>query len=222
VPENFIQIAPFGEAQNDIIAGIKNFPINKLAVLCDEKQKPKAEEFAANLESTLGIQVSYLVVSRDNIFHDVLERIAELIKTESGSVDHILMNVSGGDKVLGCAALCAAFVNGIKLFGMDNEGHPVLLPLLRLTYNEVISAAKIQILKAIDKAGGSVESLEQLGKLSQLGKPLLSYHIQGSNDARGLTELGLVEVKRGKGRLHVNLTTMGKLCIMNTTSSFPK
>ena len=72
MPENFIQIAPFGEVQNDIIAGIKNFPINKLAVLCDEKQKPKAEEFAANLESTLGIQVSYLVVSRDNIFHDVL------------------------------------------------------------------------------------------------------------------------------------------------------
>ncbi|MFQ5970124.1 MAG: DUF6293 family protein [Nitrososphaerales archaeon] len=217
MPENIIQIASFGESENDIIAGIRNFPINKLAILCYEDQKPKAEEFATRLGSTLGIQVNYMTVSRNNLFHAALERIAELIKNESGSVEHILMNVSGGDKILGSAALCAAFVNGIKVFGMDNEDHPMLLPVLKLTYNEVISAAKIQILKAIDKAGGSVESLEQLVQLSHLGKPLLSYHIQGSNDARGLTELGLVEAERGKGRLRVVLTTMGKLCIMNTS-----
>ena len=218
MPQNIIQIASFGEAENDIMIGVRNFPINKLAVLCYEDQKPKVEEFATNLINTLGIQVDYMSVSRNNLFHDVLERIAELIKDESGYVDHILMNVSDGDKILGSAALCAAFVNGIKTFGTDGEGNPMLLPVLKLTCNEVISPAKIQILKAIDEAGGSVKGLEQLGKLSHFGKPLLSYHIQGSKDARGLIDLGLVEVDRGKGKLRVDLTTMGKLCIMNLNS----
>jgi len=216
--QNIIQIATFGEPENDIIAGIRNFPLNKLVILCYEDQKLKAEEFGERLASTLGLQVSYLTISRKNLFHDVLERIAELVKNES--VDHILMNVSAGDKMLGSSALCAAFVNGIKVFGTDTEGLPVLLPVLKLTYNEVISDAKIRILKAIDQTGGSVESLEQLGQLVHLGKPLLSYHIQGSNDARGLKDLGLVEVQRGtKGKINVKLTTMGKLCIMNSPSS---
>ncbi|MFQ5940089.1 MAG: DUF6293 family protein [Nitrososphaerales archaeon] len=217
MPESIIQIATFGEREDDITVGIRNFPITKLALLCYEDQKPKAEEFATRLETTLGIRISHLTVSRNNLFHTVLERIAELISSETGSVDHILMNVSGGDKILGSAALCAAFVNGIKVFGLDNKGQPMLLPVIKLTYNEVISPVKIQILRAIEEAGGSVKSLEQLGQLVHLGKPLLSYHIQGSTDARGLAELGLVEVERGRGRLHVNLTTMGKLCIMSIT-----
>ncbi len=215
--QSIIQIVTFGETQNDILAGIRNFPLNKLAILCYEHDKPKAEEFAQRLESTLGIQASHLTVTRNNLFNDVLQRIAELIKNESGSVDNMLMNVSGGDKILGSAALMAAFVNGIKVFGMDNADHPVFLPVLKLTYNEVISDTKMKILKAIDEAGGSVKSLEQLGQLSHYGKPMLSYHIQGSKDARGLADLGLVEVERGKARSHVNLTTMGKLFIMNTT-----
>ena len=218
--QNILQIATFGEPENDIIAGIRNFPLNRLTILCYEDQKPKAEEFGERLASTLGLQVSYLTISRNNLFHDVLERIAELIKNESGSIDHMLMNVSAGDKLLGSAAVCAAFVNGIKVFGTDNEGQPMLLPVLKLTYNEVISAAKIAILNTIDKAGGSVESLEQLRQLVHLGTPLLSYHIQGSKDARGLKDLGLVEVERSvKGRTRIKLTTMGKLCIMSPPSS---
>ena len=42
--------------------------------------------------------------------------------------DQILMNVSAGDKMIGCAALSTAFVNGIKTFGMDQEGCPNVTP----------------------------------------------------------------------------------------------
>jgi len=215
--QNTIQIATFGDDHDGIVAGIRNFPIHKLAVLCYEDEKSKAEEFARRIRSTLGIPVSLLTVSRTNAIRDVMEKVAEIIKNESDKFEQILMNVSAGDKMIGCAALSAAFVNGIKAFGVDHEGCPMLLPVLKLSYSEVISDAKIGILRAIDKAGGKVESLEQLSELSHYGKPLLSYHVQGARDSKGLADLGLVEVERvERGKTNIKLTTLGKLLIASS------
>jgi len=212
-----IQIATFGEGQDGIVAGIRNFPIHKLAILCYEEDKAKAEEFARRIRSTLGIPVSLLMVSDRNVIRDVLEKVAEIIKNEMSDFEQILMNVSAGDKMIGCAALSAAFVNGIKAFGMDQEGCPMLLPVLKLSYSEIVSDAKLGILRVIDKAGGQVESLEKLSEISDYGKPLLSYHVQGARESKGLADLGLVEVNRmERGKITVKLTTLGKLLIASS------
>jgi hypothetical protein len=72
----------------------------------------------------------------------------------------------------------------------------------------------MEILQALVKAGGKTESLEALGKIANFGKPLLSYHIRGSDEARGLESLGLVEVRHLKqGRLEVKLTDMGRMLL---------
>ena len=209
-----IQIATFGERDKDaILVGIRNFPVHKLVLLCYEDEKAEAEEFANRLRSTLSIPIRSLTVSRNNLIHSVWERISEVMKIGSEEFDQILINESGGDRTIGCAAVCGAFVHGVKAFAIVQEC-PVLLPILKLSYNEVISAAKFGILKAIDNAGGSVESLEQLSNLSHFGKPLLSYHVQGTRDTNGLADLGLVEVDRvERGRISIKLTTMGKLLI---------
>ncbi len=90
----------------------------------------------------------------------------------------------------------------------------MLLPVLKLSYSEIVSDAKLGILHAIDKAGGEVESLEKLREISHYGKPLLSYHVQGSRESRGLADLGLVEVNRvERGKITVKLTTLGKLLL---------
>jgi hypothetical protein len=213
-----IQIATFGEGQDGIVAGIRNFPIHKLAILCYEEDKAKAEEFARRIRSTLGIPVSLLMVSDKNVIRDVLEKVAEIIKNEMSDFEQILMNVSAGDKMIGCAALSAAFVNGIKAFGMDQEGCPMLLPVLKLSYSEIVSDAKLGILRVIDKAGGQVESLEKLSEISDYGKPLLSYHVQGARESKGLADLGLVEVNRAeRGKITVKLTTLGKLLIASSS-----
>ena len=209
-----IQIATYGEMQEAIVAGIRNFPVHKLALLCYEDEKPKAEEFANRLRSMLGIPIIYLTVSSNNVIRDVLERVGEVIKNESGQFDQILINIGAGNKMMGCAALSAAFVNGTKAFGMDKEGRPMLLPVLKLSYSEIVSDAKLRILHSIDEAGGEVKSLEKLGEVSHYGKPLLSYHVQGTRDSKGLAELGLVEVNRvERGKITVKLTTLGKLLI---------
>src|ERR671922_421998 len=190
-----LQIATFGsEGQEGIAAGIRSFPVHKLILLCYSSDKQKADEFSRKLRTVLGMQVMISVVARENVIRDTMERIGEILNIHKSEFQQVLMNVSCGDKLIGCAALSAAFINGIKAFGMDPTGAPLAMPVLKLSYSEIISEPKINILKAMERAGGAVESLEQLEQVSGYGKPLLSYHIMGGREARGLAELGLVEV----------------------------
>jgi hypothetical protein len=215
-----LQIATFGsDMQEGIAAGIRNFPIHKLVLICYSSDNQIAEEFSRRIRSILGIPVTITLVNNENVIRDVLERVGEIISMQGKNFQQILMNVSCGDKLIGCAALSAAFINGIKAFGMDPAGAPLPMPVLKLSYSEIISEPKMNILKAVEKVGGAVDSLEKLEEASGYGKPLLSYHIMGGKEARGLAELGLVEVEKGdRGRLLTKLTTLGKLLVLSSNN----
>jgi PII-like signaling protein len=215
-----LQIATFGlDMQEGIASGIRNFPVHKLALICYSSDNQKAEEFARRIRIVLGIPIIITVVSKENVIRDVLERVGEIIGMEGKNFQQILMNVSCGDKLIGCAALSAAFINGIKAFGMDSAGAPLAMPVLKLSYSEIISEPKLNILKAIERVGGAVDSLEKLEQASGYSKPLLSYHIMGGKELRGLAELGLVEVEKGdRGRLLTKLTTLGKLLVVSNNN----
>ncbi|HEX7257454.1 MAG TPA: hypothetical protein VF242_05280 [Nitrososphaeraceae archaeon] len=215
-----LQIATFGaEGQDAIAFGIKNFPIHKLILICFHEDKNKAEEFSRRIKSILGLPITITLVTKENVIRDTMDRINEILQLHGNEFEDILMNVSCGDKLLGCAALSTAFIHGVKAFGMDyTHTMPLMMPVLKLSYNEIISDAKKKILMAIDSAGGSVDSLDQLEKISGFGKPLLSYHVQGSKDAKGLVELGLVDIeKRERNKISTKITTLGKLLISSNS-----
>lgn len=217
-----LQIATFGsEGQEGIALGIRSFPVQKLAFICFNTDKNKAEEFARKIKNVLGLPITINLVTKENVIRDTMERVNWILNLEGKNFQQVLMNVSSGDKLIGCAALSAAFINGIKAFGMDStKSVPLLMPVLKLSYNEIISAAKIKILKTIDGMGGTTRSLEELEQVSGLGKPLLSYHVQGGKDSKGLANLGLVEVEKGdRGKMIINLTTLGKLLVTSNTLS---
>jgi hypothetical protein len=182
-----LQIATFGsEGQEGIALGIRSFPVKKLAFICFDSDKNKAEEFARKIKNVLGLPITINLVAKENVIRDTMERVNEILNIEGRNFQQVLMNVSSGDKLIGCAALSAAFINGIKAFGMDStKSVPLLMPVLKLSYNEIISTAKIKILKTIDGMGGTINSLEELEQASGLGKPLLSYHVQGGKDSKG-------------------------------------
>ena len=190
-----------------------------MAFICFDSDKSKAEEFARKIKNVLGFPITINLVTKENVIRDTMERVNEILNIEGRNFQQVLMNVSSGDKLIGCAALSAAFINGIKAFGMDStKSVPLLMPVLKLSYNEIISTAKIKILKTIDGMGGTINSLEELEQASGLGKPLLSYHVQGGKDSKGLANLGLVEVERGdRGKMIINLTTLGKLLVSSNT-----
>jgi hypothetical protein len=211
-----LQIATFGVDEQDAIAfGIKSFPIHKLILLCFNEDKNKAEDFSRRIQSILGLPITITLVTKENVIRDTMDRINELLQLHGQEFKDILMNVSCGEKLLGCAALSSAFIHGVKAFGMDyTHTMPLMMPVLKLSYNEIISDAKKKILSAIDSVGGVVESFDHLEKISGFGKPLLSYHIQGSRDAKGLAELGLVDVEKGdRNKISARITTLGKLLI---------
>jgi hypothetical protein len=217
-----LQIATFGKSDQDGVAlGIRSFPIHKLILICFDSDKNQAEEFSNKIRSILGISITITLVTKENVIRDTMERVNEALNLHGKEFQQVLMNVSSGDKLLGCAALSSAFINGIKTFGMDSTHKiPLLMPVLKLSYNEIISNSKIKILKAIDNAGGIIESLEQLEQLSGYGKPLLSYHVQGGKDSKGLADLGLVDVDKGdRGKISVKLTVLGKLLV--TSNALP-
>jgi hypothetical protein len=96
----------------------------------------------------------------------------------------------------------------------------VMLPPMKLDYTEMVSDVKMDILRALDNAGGEVQSLDELRNLTNYGKPLLSYHINGSEDAKGLIDLGLAESIRGpRNTTTVTLTTLGKMLLVGRTKA---
>jgi hypothetical protein len=219
-----LQIATFGKNDQDGVAlGLRSFPIHKLVLICFDSDKGQADEFSNKIRNILGISITISLVTKENVIRDTMESVNDILNLHSKQFQQVLMNVSSGDKLIGCAALSSAFINGIKAFGMDSTHKiPLLMPVLKLSYNEIISDAKIKILKAIDTAGGNVESLDQLEHLSGYGKPLLSYHVQGGKDSKGLASLGLVEVEKGdRGKISAKLTVLGKLLVRSNSLSLP-
>lgn len=219
-----LQIATFGSGDSDGIAlGIRSFPIHKLVLICFDSDKDRADAFANRIRNVLGISITITIVTKDNVIRDTMERVNEILNLHGKEYQQVLMNVSSGDKLIGCAALSSAFINGIKAFGMDSTHKiPLMMPVLKLSYNEMISEAKIKILKAIDNVGGVIQSFEQL-EAAGYGKPLLSYHIQGARDSKGLVDLGLVDVEKGdRGKISAKLTVLGKLLVSSNALSLPQ
>lgn len=215
-----LQIATFGsDGQDGIALGIRSFSVHKLALICFSSDKNRAEDFTRKIKLVLGVPTTITVVTKENVVRDTMESVNEILNLHAKEFEQVLLNVSSGDKLIGCAALSAAFINGIQAFGMDDTHTvPLLMPVLKLSYNEIISEAKIKILKSINTAGGAIESLDQLEQISGYGKPLLSYHVQGAKDSKGLADLGLVEVEKGdRGKISAKLTTLGKLLVSSNT-----
>ncbi len=213
MPPKTLQIALLGGNEDAILVGLRNFPAHRLVLISTADYAAQAKELSARLGNSLRLDVE-LRQTKDASSQVILETIGSLLRTESDHFQHFLVNVGSANRQMTRAGVTAAFVHGIDAF--DVAGDTVeLLPIMKFSYAQVLAGPKMQILEAIQRAGGDVESLENLCKASKFGKPLLSYHINGTKLGRGLRALGLVEVERGKrGRLRVRLTTLGKMLLL--------
>ena len=208
-----LHIATVGKDTDTVLVGMKNVPTHRLALICLQEDKDSVNSFALDLEKTLKINVDVHVVE-GRIVEGVLEKVAIILNEHKNEFEDVVLNVAGGEKVLTCAAVSAAFFNGLKAFHLKEET-PMMLPIMKVKYSNMISKAKMAILKAIQDADGVIQSLGQLSDLSGYGRPLLSYHVWGDDESRGLVELGLVEAERKKqGRLEARLTVLGKAMLL--------
>jgi hypothetical protein len=207
-----LQLAGVGRDSEAILAGAKAFPVTKLILLYEEKDANAAVEVANKL-APLKCEVERRAI-HGKLPTEVLAAMAELVASERLHFDDIMVNISGGEKLLSCSLLSGAFVQGLRAIAIV-EGKVMQLPVLKFSYSDMISESKMNILRALSRAGGGVDSLNTLSEMSGVEKSLLSYHIRGGRDAKGLEELNLVSIERAKqGRLMVRLTEMGRLMLL--------
>ena len=208
-----LQIASFGPDYKGILKGIQEYPIHKLVLLYLKKDLKELNKFERKVRDSLEIDVVTYEISIQNMVKSTIDQVNDLLKKYDG-FDQTLFNVSAGVKLLGCALLSCAFIHGKQAFGVRADNNELVpLPIMKISYEEILSDAKLAILKALHDNNGSVENYDKLKEITNMGKPLLSYHIQGNEDGKGLQSLGLVEATIRKGKSEVTLTTMGTMVI---------
>jgi len=207
MPPRTLQIALLGGSEEAVLVGLRNFPAHQLTMIAPIGFSNQAQELSKDLIERFKLTVEVKEL-KDSAVSTMLDTIGRVSREQS--FQDFLMNVGSAGREQTSAAVTAAFVHGIRAFDVIND-RPVVLPIMNFSYAKAVTEPKMQILRAVEKSGGDVESLEKLSELSNYGKPLLSYHIRGSEDGRGLEELGLVELERGRrGRIRVKLTVLGR------------
>ena len=215
MPPRTLQIAMLGGNEEAILVGLRNFPAHKLILISSMDILDQATQLSGKLKETLKLDVDVVQV-KDSAISSVLEVLGQLVRKESATFQDFLINVGSANRHLTCAGVTAAFVHGIRAFDVIAD-QPSLLPVMKFSYTQAVTEPKMEILRAIERSNGDVESLEKLSEISNFGKPLLSYHIRGSDDGAGLEKLGLVEIERGKrGRLRVKLTPLGRTLLASS------
>jgi hypothetical protein len=209
------QIATVGEDTSGVLAGVRNAPANKLILISYERDKEIAKRLSKTITETLKTDsMVYDTIRPEHCYKDIMQVFTQIVEKNQQDFDDFLLNVSSGDKMICIAAAVTSFILGFKAFFCKGD-ECVMLPPMKLSYTEIVSEVKLNILRSLDQAGGSVDSLDELSKLTNYGKPLLSYHIHGSEDARGLIGLGLAEATRhSRGKTKVTLTTLGKMLLV--------
>ena len=211
-----MQIATLADTTDGVLAGLRYAPVSKLALICLKRDAKIAEKLSIGIADTLKVEVDiYDRITRENIFQDVMGTVSTIARKHVDKYEDFLLNLSEGNRMLCVAAALAASLVGFRFFVCE-ENHCVVLPSFKLPITGMLSEPKMKVLEALDRVGGEVESLDQLGDLTNYRKTLLSYHINGSEEVHGLTDLGLAETRRHtRGKIRIKLTTLGRMFLEN-------
>lgn len=200
-------ITPLGEHMESIYAAIREFPTERIYLLSTGSHQEKVEELK-NVVDKLKIDVQIMEI-KGSLLEGMFKRFAQI--KSAAKEESLLVNVSSGDNMENCAALSAAYVNGLRAFNVAN-GNVMMLPILKFSYYRLIPERKLKILKFLKEQPDCCSSLADLSGRLKMSLPLISYHVNGSAKAEGLVSQGLVKAHVGPhGRNQVMLTDLGRL-----------
>lgn len=206
-----IVIAPMGDHMDSLFVGIKEFPTQKIILISAERYYQDAENVKKDLER-FQIPLHIIKIKGETeveIWENTFMAISQIKTAEQGN--EILVNVATGDRTTRCAATSAAFVNGLKAFATDKD-KAMMLPIMKFDYYKVISDKKMGLLKILHETN-CCSSLDELSKKSKMSLPLISYHINGNLKSDGLKDMGLITTMEEKGKIGVELSSLGKMII---------
>ncbi|MCF7861711.1 winged helix-turn-helix domain-containing protein [Candidatus Woesearchaeota archaeon] len=201
-----ITIAPLGMGYANIEPGLKRFPSEQLfAIVCSkDNNKQKYIDEISKLIKVITIEVD------GDVWEETFKAASNIVSGYKNK--EIVVNVSAADANSGCAATCAAFVNGIKAFRvMNNEIK--MLPVIKFSYYKLIPDKKMDILRYLSDNEDCCASMDELSKRLKMSLPLISYHINGTLRAEGLKNMGLITTDEVSGRIRIKLTSLARLIL---------
>jgi DNA-binding transcriptional ArsR family regulator len=200
-------VAAVGDKLDSTYAAVREFPTEKIFLLSSGKHREKSDELRALVEK-LGIAVQVVDI-KGGLLEGMIRAMGQI--RSSVAEDSILVNVGSGENMENCAALSAAYVNGVKAFYVM-DGNVKMLPVLKFSYYRLIPERKMAILRFLKTQPDCCSSFEELSRRTGMSLPLVSYHVNGNARSEGLLTQGLVEVHQGPGgRSQVMLTELGRL-----------
>ncbi len=203
---SYTVIAPAGDNLDALFVGMKEFPTERIYLICPKNYLKKAQ----SVEKKLHIfSIPIKIIETDgNIMEEMFFHFGKICSVHNN--DDLIVNIATGDRLSTCAALSAAYANGLKAFGvMDKK--PMLLPIMKLSYYNELTQSKLIILSELNAQ--DFITMSMLGKKTGLSPSLLSYHLNGTMQYKGLVSSRLVEVKEQNKNLLVKLSTIGSLLL---------
>lgn len=208
-----LQIASVGENPDAVFVGFRTFPVSKLVLIYTPEFEAASRDVARRCAG-IKLPTDLHRIDGEPLIA-CLQIVSRIVKEERGRFDDVVVNTGAGPRMMTCSLLAAAFVNGLTSIDVMGD-RAVPLPVLKFSYDELITEAKVRILRALEAGGGTADSLESLVERTGMEKSLLSYHIRGMRKSRGLETLGLLKVDRAvQGRLVLRLTPMGRVLLLS-------
>ena len=175
----YIIIAPVGDNTKALFVGMKDFPTEKVILITPDNYLNDAKKLQKDLNQfTIDSEIMQI---GDNLMEEMFRVFGKICSMYKN--DEIIVNVATGDRMSTCAALSAAFANGLKSIGVVGN-KCMLLPIMKLSYYNELSETKLKILKELE--GKDWVSLQNLSKVLNISISLTSYHINGNLKYKGL------------------------------------
>jgi len=194
-------VATFGEGDVEkTLVAMRHLPYDRL-VLIGEDEEPGGLVELRRLESLTGHEVLFERIGAPD-FMGLVEEVSDVISKAShpdGSRGEVILNISGGTKLMADAALFAAFRLGVQTYHVTDR--VVRLPVMKgVTAKNRFTPLQAQFIR-------SLESKCSLADMEQVLQP----HSRQSLERimRDLRKMGLVSAKLESGQVMVSLTEDG-------------
>ena len=222
------QIVLVGWDYERVLAGIRSFPLDKLILLPTPQEEREIKirgsgktslDYAKRIEQAVS-EVMRVEIELHPIpahdFEEAFKTIVSLVGQEQSGGSEVILNVSSGTKIMSAAAICAAFIHGVRtcytipeteIYEAQGVKETITLPMLvGFKPLQTLSESAVRILNTLKRIGGRTETMKVLANRlgwsrDELGK--LSYHLSK------LEAYGLIRTKRVGRELTIQLSETG-------------
>jgi DNA-binding HxlR family transcriptional regulator len=195
-------VATFGEGDEDkVLMAMRCLPYDRLVLVGEAGEEPSGLAALRRMESMAGNEAGFVQVGAGDfmgLVDELCELVTGLARPEGGRCD-VVMNVSGGTKLLADAAMFAAFRLGVPAYHVTDR--VVRLPVMKgVTARNRFTSLQAQF---ISRLGGPASIPELVEAMPPHNKQSLERVM------RELTKMGLVSARLESMRVVVSLTEEG-------------